>query len=83
MARPITSVTFTIETASAEFSHETNGPDNGVYDDETISRGIVRMLDKYAARIRQYGIEHYDGLPIIGVNGQTVGRIIIEREDKP
>jgi hypothetical protein len=78
----ITSVTITIETRAAEFSHVTNDQRNGTYDEGTVTAGIVEVLDTLVTRIHERGIESFDSRPIISPGGVNVGRVIIEREEE-
>lgn len=78
--REVTKVTLVIETTHSEFRIVSSDEENGWQTVASLAEGVCTLLRKYAERIGDYGVAHFDGQPIIGVNGQTVGRITIERE---
>jgi hypothetical protein len=55
---------------------------HGAKTEESVTWGVKWVLDEALAKIREQGISALDNRNLWDINGQTVGRIIIEREEK-
>ena len=84
---------FTDESRCVDWEPDLDNPDycancyrradenHGAKTEESVAWGVKYVLDR-AQRQMAWGISNLDNYPLIDVNGQTVGCIIIEREEK-
>jgi hypothetical protein len=49
--------------------------------EQSVTWGVEYVLREALTKIGACGVSAYDNRPLLDINGQTVGRIIIERED--
>ena len=84
---------FTDEHRCVDFTPETDAPDrcdscfrpegeHHAKTEQSVAWGVKYVLRKAHKHIAARGIAALDNQPLLDINGQTVGRIIIEREEK-
>lgn len=83
---------FTDESVCIDFNPEIDDPDlcfscqqpegkHHAKTEQSVTWGIEQVLQEAITKIGAWGITAQDNRNLLDINGQTVGRIIIERED--
>jgi len=84
---------FTDEHRCIDFTPETDAPDrcdscfrpegeHHAKTEQSVTWGVEYVLREALAKVGVWGVSASDGSNLLDINGQTVGRIIIEREEK-